>query len=164
MERIIGLFFVVFAAAGLCFASDPVEGYWLNIDKHGKPDSGWHIYAENGILYGKIISMADKTVPSLAHRCRERYTDFPVEGIVNQMPLLGTPWIFGLSLVKTGEWSGGHIVNAEDGRQYKCKITFRPADGKRFLVDTIEMRGEIGLGIGRSVYWQKADFEKASSL
>ena len=80
------------------------------------------------------------------------------------MPLLGTPWIYGLSSNKTGEWSGGSIVNAEDGKLYKCKITFRQADGKKFQKDVLEMRGEIGLGIGRSQYWQKTDQYGASSL
>jgi uncharacterized protein (DUF2147 family) len=47
---------------------------------------------------------------------------------------------------------------------YKCKITFRPTDGKKYKVDTLEMRGEIGLGIGKSQYWTKATKEQASAL
>jgi uncharacterized protein (DUF2147 family) len=77
---------------------------------------------------------------------------------------VGTPWIFGLSLDKPGEWGGGHIINAEDGKMYKCKIKYHGADGKKFKADVLEMRGEIGLGIGRSQYWQKSDREAASSL
>jgi len=80
------------------------------------------------------------------------------------MPVIGTPWIFGLSPVRPGEWSGGHVINPEDGRMYRCKITFRAADGRRFRADTLEMRGEIGLGIGRSQFWQRTDEETASSL
>ena len=164
MKKAIALFMVVFVVTGICFASDPVEGFWLSIDKHGNADSGWHIYEEDGRLYGKILSMSDKTIPPLAYRCKDSYPGFPVTGKVSEMPLLGTPWIFGLSLTKPGEWSGGHIVNAEDGKQYRCKITYRQADGKKFKTDVLEMRGEIGLGIGRSVYWEKTDEAGASSL
>jgi uncharacterized protein (DUF2147 family) len=39
---------------------------------------------------------------------------------------------------------------------YKCKIVFHAADGDRYKVDTLEIRGEIGLGIGRSQFWQRA--------
>jgi uncharacterized protein (DUF2147 family) len=57
---------------------------------------------------------------------------------------------------KPGQWSGGNVVDPESGSMYKCRITFRPADGKRYKVDTLEMRGEIGLGIGRSQFWRKS--------
>ena len=165
MKKIVVLFFVIFAAAGISFAADPVEGFWISMDeKTGEVTAGWHIYAEGGKLYGKILSMTNKVVGPLAVRCKESYPDFPVPGKVNQLPLLGTPWIYGLSASKSGEWSGGSIVNAEDGRIYKCKIIFRRADGKKFLNDVLEMRGEIGLGIGRSQYWHKTDRHGASSL
>jgi hypothetical protein len=32
------------------------------------------------------------------------------------------------------------------------------------MTDVLEMRGEIGLGIGRSQFWQKSDQQTASSL
>jgi uncharacterized protein (DUF2147 family) len=65
---------------------------------------------------------------------------------------------------KTGEWSGGNVVNPEDGKIYKCKIIYRAADGKKYKTDVLEMRGEIGLGIGRSQFWQKSAREVATSL
>ena len=165
MKKIITLFLTIFAATGMCFAIDPVEGYWLSIDKHGKADSGWHIYEEGGKLYGKILSMSDKTIPPLAYRCTETYIDFPVAGDVSKMPLLGTPWIFGLTCIKAGEWSGGYIVNAENGKQYRCTITYRPADGKKFKRDVLEMRGQLlRVNLGARVYWERTDEYGASSL
>ena len=156
---------ILFIAAGFCFASDPVEGYWLSVDeKTGEVTAGWHIYQERGVLYGKILSFSDKSGVDTAVNCRESYPGFPVPGKVNQMPILETPWIYGLTSTKPGEWSGGTVVNPEDGRNYRCRIIFRPADGRRYAVDTLEMRGEIGLGIGRSQFWRKSDQRTASSL
>jgi uncharacterized protein (DUF2147 family) len=151
--------------AGFCSAADPVEGFWLSIDeKTNKVTAGWYIYQEGGKLYGTILSMADFDNTLQAIPCKEAYPGFPISGKVNQMLVVGTPWIFGLSCEKPGEWSGGNIINAEDGKMYKCKIKYRNADGKKFKTDMLEMRGEIGLGIGRSQYWQKTDKETASSL
>jgi uncharacterized protein (DUF2147 family) len=70
--------------------------------------------------------------------------------------VIGTPWIWGLDKKKSGEWAGGNIVDPGKGDIYQCKITFRKADGKKFSKDVLEMRGEVGLGIGRSQFWQKA--------
>ena len=165
MKKNIAIFFVLFTAAVFRLAADPVEGYWLSIDeKTGKVTAGWMIYQEGGRLFGKILSMADYSSNVRAENCKASYQGFPVTGRVNQMPVVGTPWIFGLKQDKSGEWSGGNVINPEDGNMYKCKIIFRAADGKKYPKDTLEMRGEIGLGIGRSQFWQKTDRETASSL
>jgi uncharacterized protein (DUF2147 family) len=152
-------------AAGFCHAADPVEGFWLSVDeKTNKVTAGWHIYQEGGRLLGTIMSMTDYSSALQAIPCKESYPGFPLPGKVNQMLVVGTPWIFGLSPDKPGEWSGGSIINAEDGKMYKCKIMYRRADGKKYKTDVLEMRGEIGLGIGRSQFWQKSDQQTASSL
>jgi uncharacterized protein (DUF2147 family) len=165
MKKIIAVLFVTLIAAGICFAADPVEGFWLSIDeKTEKVTAGWHIYQEGGKLYGKILSIATEHPGVLAAKCRNSYQGFPIAGRVNQMPVAGTPWIFGLSRVRDGEWSNGNVINPEDGNMYRCRIIYHTADGRRFNTDTLEMRGEIGLGIGRSQFWQKTDEATASSL
>jgi uncharacterized protein (DUF2147 family) len=165
LKKAVVLFLALVAVTGIGVAADPVEGYWLSVDeKTGKVTAGWQIYQEGGKLFGKIVSMVDFPADSLAVPCRESYAGFPVAGRVNQMPVIGTPWIFGLSSSRPGEWSGGNIVNPEDGRMYRCRIMYRTADGRRYMNDVLEMRGEIGLGIGRSQFWQKSDRQTASSL
>jgi len=160
-----------FAVTGLFFATpqakaqDLAEGFWLSVDeKTNKTTAGWHIYQEGGKLLGKVLSMADYPRTVLASKCKESYPGFPVAGKVNQMPVVGTPWIFGLTLNKPGEWVNGYVVNPEDGGLYKCKIIFHKADGKKFHSDVLEMRGEIGFGLGRSQFWKKTDQVTASSL
>ncbi|MCL2127128.1 MAG: DUF2147 domain-containing protein [Treponema sp.] len=165
MKKTLALLLLLSAAAGFCFAADPAEGFWLSVDeKTGVTTAGWLIYQENGRLFGKILSMSEHPKTVLADKCKDSYPGFPVAGKVSQMTVTGTPWIYSLSQDKNGEWSGGSIVNPEDGKMYKCKIIFRPADGKKFKADTLEMRGEIGLGIGRSQFWQRSDQKTADSL
>jgi uncharacterized protein (DUF2147 family) len=138
-------------------AADPVEGYWVSVDeKTGKVTAGWEIYQDGGKLYGKILGIVGYPPDVKADKCKESYQGFPVAGKVNQLPVKGTPWIFGLTMDRPGQWSGGSVVDPESGSIYKCKITYRRANGSRYKVDTLEMRGEIGLGIGRSQFWRKS--------
>lgn len=151
--------------SGLCFGSDPVEGFWLSIDdKTGKPTGGWEFYVMGDKLYARVLSITGRPQDVKAFKCRDSYRNFPVPGKVNEMNVVGTPWLFNLTMDRPGAWSGGHVLDAETGHLYKCKVTFRPRDGKKFMEDTLEMRGEIGLGIGRSQYWRQSTREEASSL
>jgi uncharacterized protein (DUF2147 family) len=165
MRKFVALAAVSIFAAAICFAVDPVEGYWISYDeKTNLPTAGWHIYAENGILYGKILSLYGKPQDELASVCKESYKGYPLPGIkVNRQKVVGSFWIFGLTNKKTGEWSGGNVIDPNDGKMYGCEITFRPSDGKKFTTDTLEMRGKIG-PLGRSQFWQKTTLEKAEGL
>ncbi|MDR2110916.1 MAG: DUF2147 domain-containing protein [Spirochaetaceae bacterium] len=143
-----------FLAAGICFA-DPAEGYWLSTDeKTGLDTAGWLIYQEGNKLYGKIIFVTAYPQDVKAEKCRESYRGFPVPGNVANMPVVGTPWIFGLSMHRPGEWRGGNIINPEDGSMYGCRIIYHAPDGGRYQVETLEVRGTIG-PLGRSQYWRR---------
>jgi uncharacterized protein (DUF2147 family) len=161
------LFFVCLAVltGQFCFALDPAEGFWFSVDeKSGQITAGWEVYESGGVLYGKILSLVGRPGHELAARCKKSYQGFPAAGMVNQMPLAGTPWIFGLRRESEGIWSGGHVVNPEDGNMYRCKITRHSADSRGFETEVLEMRGEIGLGIGRSQYWLRCSREEAAAL
>lgn len=164
MKKIITLC-VCFMCLFGCFAADLVEGFWISYDdKTGEATAGWEIYQKDGVLYGEIRSLADYPSDALAVDCKESYKTFPVEGVVNKMTTCNTPWIWGLKMKESGVWQGGNIIDPADGNMYKCKITFRKADGKKFAEDTLEMRGEIGMGIGRSQYWKRSTKEAAYGL
>jgi uncharacterized protein (DUF2147 family) len=165
MKKIIALCVGLLLVSGLCFAADPAEGFWVSIDeKTEKPTAGWQIYAEKGVLYGKIISVVGYEPDVKATSCKESYKGYPFSNKVNEQKVIGSVWIWGLTSKKEGEWSGGNVISPDDGKMYQCKITFRKAEGKKFKDDVLEMRGEIGLGIGRSQYWKKATQQEASSL
>jgi uncharacterized protein (DUF2147 family) len=164
MKKFITAGIILAVTAGVCFA-DPVEGFWISVDdKTNKATAGWEIYQQGGRLFGRILSIAGFPQEELARACKESYQGFPVPGKVNQMRVVGTSWIFGLAMDKAGQWSGGNVIDPNDGKMYKCKITFRPADGKRYPADTLEMRGEIGLGIGRSQFWRRSTKAEAGGL
>jgi uncharacterized protein (DUF2147 family) len=164
MKKTLGFCFFLIFAAGICFADDPVVGYWLGAEEKGGKSSGWEMYVINGNLCGKIVAAPATPPGARASKCRESYGGFPLPGKVNEMTVIGTPWIFGLTMERPGEWINGSIINPENGKIYKCTITFHPADGNRYKTDTLEMRGEIGLGIGRSQFWQKISAEELNAL
>jgi uncharacterized protein (DUF2147 family) len=163
MKKPLGLCLFLFSVAGLCFAADPAEGYWTSVDDKSGKSSIWELYLMGDTLCGKMVA-APKTPPDArASKCRASYGGFPLPGKVNEMPVIGTPWIFGLTMERPGQWINGSIINPEDGKLYKCKMTFHAADGKRYKTDTLEMRGEIGLGIGLSQFWQKSSAQEVGS-
>ena len=164
MKKIAVLVMVLVVVRCFCFAADPVEGFWISLDdKSGKATAGWEIYASGGKLFGKILSVADHPQDVTAYNCRDSYRGFPVSGKVSEMRVVGTPWIFDLTMDRTGVWSGGNVIDPDDGRMYGCRITFRAMDGNRYRTDTLEMRGTIG-PFGRSQFWRKATREEALAI
>ena len=151
--------------SGICFAADPAEGYWISVDeKTGKDTAGWEIFMKDGKLFGRILSLADLPQNVKADQCKDSYKGFPTAGRVSDMTVVGTTWIFGLVPDdRLGQWKGGNIIDPNDGSMYGCKITFHAADGKKFRVDTLEVRGTIG-PFGRSQFWRRATREQAAGL
>ena len=157
MKRMLAFVVALLALSGTAlYAADPVEGLWKSVDEQGVATAYWKIYEKNGMLYGEILKIVGKPDDTIATAAKPSYKNFPVPGPVNQMKVVGTPWIYGLKKKAPGQWEGGNIVDPGKGDIYNCKITFRLADGKKYKTDVLEMRGEIGLGIGRSQYWQRA--------
>ena len=160
------VFFLVFLFISVfCFANDPAVGYWISVDENtGKATAGWEIFVRDNVLYGRILSVADSPQDALATECRDSYRGFPTAGRVNQMPIVGTTWIFGLVPDgQPGRWRGGNIIDPSDGKIYGCRITFHAAGTGRFRVDTLEMRGTIG-PFGRSQFWTRATRAQAAGL
>jgi uncharacterized protein (DUF2147 family) len=165
MKKFTGLLVLALALAGYCFALDPAEGFWISVDeKTGKTTAGWEIFVQNGKLFGRICSVAGHPQDVKATNCNASYKGFPASGKVNEMTVVGTTWIFDLAMREAGKWRGGSVIDPDSGKMYKAEVTFHPADGKRYKTDTLEMRGEIGLGIGRSQYWRRSTRDEASGV
>jgi uncharacterized protein (DUF2147 family) len=158
MKKLIAACMIAVLSASAIFAADKVEGYWKSIDeKTGKVTAAWNIYQKDGKLFGVIITVPNQKDSTIASDCKGPYKDFPVAGDVSKMTVVNTPFIFNLKMKAEGQWEGGNIIDPKDGKLYQCKIIFRPADNKKFKKDSLEMRGEIGLGIGRSQFWERTD-------
>jgi uncharacterized protein (DUF2147 family) len=167
VKKLFALLVAALLCTGVCFAQDPVEGYWISYDeKTQEPTAGWKIWVEDGKLFGTILSTKGFPLDGKADGTKGKgpYDDFPQKGEMCEMTTVGTTWIYNLVKISDGVWAKGKIVDPSDGNRYKCKITFHKADGKKYLVDTLEMRGEIGMGIGRSQFWKKATEAEASAL
>jgi len=168
LKKIIGLIACISIAA-VCFAqTDPVVGFWLSIDENtNEVTAGWQIFIVNNELRGRIVSTPNDPMGTIASEMRESYRGFPLPGRVNEMMVVGPPWIFGLTRHAEGDWRGGNIIDPNDGRIYGCRIRFHRAGTRigriTFETDTLEMRGEIG-PFGRSQYWRKTDEATATNL
>ena len=165
MKKIIALFAAVLLIGTMCFAADPAEGYWISVDENtNKPIAGWQIWEQGGKLSGKILSLADLPQDQIADGGKGKHYDNFMNGVdVGTLHSVGTTWIWDLTKNAEGKWSGGDIIDPGDGKRYKCRITFHKADGKKYKVDTLEMRGEVG-PFGRSQFWKASNEKEASSL
>jgi len=164
MKRIFTAIIVILIFASAAFAADPAEGFWFSVDQRtGKIESGWEIYQDSGYLYGKLLSGVGITSSDKAVKCRESYANYPIAGKVNQLPLIGSPWIFGLRMESPGNWSNGSVINPSDGNMYKCSLIYHPADGKKFKQEALEIRGQL-LFFSGSQYWRRATREEVSAL
>lgn len=165
MKKFAALLATLLLAAGICFASDPVEGYWVSFDeKTNEATASWHIWVENNTVVGEIIKVPNQDDSTKATAgAGKTYKDFYNGQDVGTLQVVGTKWIWGCQKSSEGKWKGGNIIDAGSGSKYTCTITFHAADGKKYTVDTLEMRGSIG-PIGRSQYWQKSTESEAKNI
>ena len=167
MKKVYMVLAVLLVCASACFTADPVFGYWVSIDEEtNKPTGAWRIWEEGGKLYGKMVSLVGYAADQKAVGAKGRgpYDGFPQSGNMEDMTVIGTTWIYDLEKKEEGVWHKGYIVDPNNGKRYKCKITFRKANGKKYKTDTLEMRGEIGAGIGRSQFWTATTEAEAFAL
>lgn len=118
------------------------EGRWVTIDDDdGKPKSVVEIYARGKKLHGKIARLINPSEKD--PKCTK------CEGSKKNQPILGMEILWGLE--KDGdEWSGGYILDPNNGESYRCYIEVVEG-GKR-----LKVRGYIGLALlGRTQYWQR---------
>ncbi len=134
-----GLFFLLFGAFGIISAQSPV-GMWRTIDdKTGKYKSHVEIYSENGELKGKVRKLLLKPETTKCEKCT---------GANKNKPVVGMEIIKGMK--KDGkEYSGGQIMDPENGKEYSCSFWL---EGE----DKLVVRGYLGISLlGRSQTWER---------
>ncbi|SMF98566.1 DUF2147 domain-containing protein [Burkholderia singularis] len=129
------------AGGALAQASNPV-GVWQTIDDHtGKPKALVQISEDaSGELSGKVIKgLGENDTPD--RRCTA-CTDERKDQLIKGMTIIK-------AMKKEGDhWDGGNILDPENGKVYKCKMSLE--DGGQKLV----VRGYIGVSLlGRSQTW-----------
>ena len=165
MKKLAAIILAMAVCMTAVFAADPAEGFWISVDeKTNKDTAGWQIWEQGGKLYGKILSVADLPQDVKATGGKGKSYDNFMNGTdIGTLTSVGTSWIWDLKKQDTGKWADGYIIDPNDGKRYKCRITFHKADGKKYKQDTLEMRGEVG-PFGRSQFWKAATEKEASSI
>ena len=119
-------------------------GQWRTIDDHsGKPRSIVEVFANpDGTLSARILRLLDlsKGPNPMCDACR---------GALHGKPLVGMVIAWGLR-ADDGSWTGGRILDPDNGKEYSVKLT-PGKDGR-----TLEVRGYIGMPmLGRTQVWQR---------
>jgi len=121
-------------------------GRWTTFDgATGKATSVVSIWEENGKLYGRKEKLIDPDPKDPVPRCDR------CEGELNGKPLIGLRILWDLG--KDGDaWSGGRILDPDNGKVYRCTIAMEH-DGKK-----LKVRGFIGFSLlGRTQYWLRQE-------
>jgi len=136
------------------------EGYWKTVPDDDANPALIKVWKENEKMYAVIVKLffnpafPDRSLTPDCDKCRGELKDTPVVGI---------KIIKGLTR-NADTWSGGEILDPNNGKFYKCYIKVVD-DGRR-----LKVRGFIGISLfGRTQYWVKAgppeeDLPKQSSL
>jgi uncharacterized protein (DUF2147 family) len=94
-------------------AQDSPVGIWITVGNDGiTENSHVQVYEKNGLLYGKIVKLLKAPQNQTCEIC---------EGDKKGKPLLGMEIINGLKKNGT-QYSGGELIDPENGKTYKCKL------------------------------------------
>jgi uncharacterized protein (DUF2147 family) len=121
-------------------------GLWKNIDDvSGKPKALIRISENKGELEGRIEQLFRPAGEEQNPKCVK------CEGVLKDQPIIGMVFMSGLK--KSGdEYSGGEILDPDNGKVYKSKLTL--VDGGK----KVNVRGYIGIPLlGRSQVWVRQE-------
>lgn len=136
---ITGLFLLV----GVFTYAQSAIGVWKTIDDEtGAEKSYVEIYENSkGQLEGKIIKIL---TPG-----KENAKCVDCKGDLKDQPIDGMIILRGLKKDGDNSWKGGNILDPNNGKEYKCKMSLKDAN-------TLDVRGFIGLSlIGRTQTWHR---------
>jgi len=118
-------------ASAMAFAQATPVGLWKTIDDETKAEKSLvRITESGGVLTGKVEKILNPAKQdSKCDKCSDARKDKPV---------LGMTIVEGVKKnADEGYWDGGNILDPNDGRSYKVRMT--PKDGGK----TLEVRGFI---------------------
>ncbi len=132
-------------SGALAESTSPI-GLWKNIDDaSGKPRALIRIAESNGTLQGKIEKVFPGPSEDRNPKCEK------CEGALKNVPVIGLVILSGLK--KDGaEYTGGKILDPDNGKVYSSKIQLTDA-GKK-----LNVRGYVGVSmLGRSQIWLRQE-------
>ncbi|MEN8121209.1 MAG: DUF2147 domain-containing protein [Bacteroidota bacterium] len=139
INSLVLLVFLMFSSSSF---SQTISGKWKTIDDEtGEEKSIVQIWkAKDGLFYGKIMKLFDESKKdNVCDKCDEDDPRY------NQK-VVGMKIIMKMKKTDANEWTGGTILDPNNGKVYKCKLS---RDG-----DKLAVRGFIGFSlIGRTQTW-----------
>ena len=139
-----GVFAATLLASTAALAQATPSGTWKTIDDTtGKPRGLVEITEKNGVYSGRLVKtfVEGDGKPRVCDKCTDARKDQPV---------IGMTILSGLRKTGDNEWSGGEILDPENGKVYKSKMSLAD-DGNKLSV-----RGFIGISlIGRTQTWER---------
>lgn len=114
---------------------------WISVDdKTGEEKAEIVIEEVNGVARGYIKEILTENKTKKCTKCKGEKYNQPYEGL---------EIIWGFKKEKEGKWVGGEILDPENGKIYRCKMT---TDGP----DLLDVRGYIGTPLfGRTQTWKR---------
>ena len=140
---------VVLGLSSVCaMAQMTPVGLWKTIsDKDGAVTSEVRIVEKDGVLSGKIARDLSPKANPVTDKCTECKDDRKDQLIAGLEIVRGAKKVDGKDV-----WEGGTVVDPNDGKIYKLKMT--PIEGGKKL----EFRGFIGFALlGRTQVWIRAE-------
>ncbi len=121
-------------------------GRWETIDDEtGERKSIVAIWEEDGRLFGRIESLFRQPGEDPNPLCDQ------CDGERKDQPIIGMTILWDLRR-DGNEYSGGHILDPNNGRTYRCRIAVEDGGAK------LRVRGFIGFSLlGRTQYWHRVD-------
>ena len=123
-------------------------GLWKTIDDASKKEKSLVRITDNGGVYsGKVEKLLDPTTKpdAVCEKCTDDRKDKPILGLTIITGVKQNPSAADL-------WDGGTILDPNDGKIYKVRLS--PIDGGSKL----EVRGYIGMPLlGRTQTWLRAE-------
>ena len=143
--RVIVSFLLLFFF-GASVNAQTISGKWKTIDDETNEEKSivqiWK--SKDGLFYGKIMKIYDESKKdNLCTKCDKKDERY-------MKKVLGMKIIMKMKKTGKNEWTGGTILDPNNGSVYKCKIS---REGNNLLV-----RGFIGISlIGRTQTWLPAE-------
>ena len=121
-------------------------GRWKTFDDEtGEAKAIVEIWEEDGVLYGRVVQTLQETEDGKPHICEK------CEGELKGVPVVGLRIIWDMER-RGGGWEGGRILDPENGKIYRTKMSLNDA-GK-----ALKVRGFIGISLlGRTQIWQRVE-------
>ena len=134
---------------------DAILGLWATDPEGGGGEAHVEVTDQGGTYQGKIIWLAE---PVYGPDDPSGPAGQPKTDINNPDPDRRDDPVVGLLIVKDfvykgkGVWHKGTIYDPDNGKTYKCKISFGDDE------ETLKVRGFIGISmIGRTTYWTRVE-------